>query len=114
MKAQDICILNASKLVEIAIFLSLMLARGIGVFTWSWIFVIPISIFLSIHAAALFMNILLTIRYHYNNSQYYFLLSVLQATSESQCDPRIVYLLLSENLEQLNDNFAQVLRIFVL
>ncbi|MGB6300681.1 MAG: hypothetical protein WBF90_31520 [Rivularia sp. (in: cyanobacteria)] len=59
------------------------------------------------------MNIvekLMGVRGNIYDSQLNFLKEVLQATQESNSNPQVVYRLLKENLNLLDDNFAQVLR----
>ncbi|MDE5070351.1 MAG: hypothetical protein O4806_00100, partial [Trichodesmium sp. St5_bin8] len=48
---------------------------------------------------------------HYSSAEYLnFLREVLRATAESKGDSKVVYPLLQQNLDKLDDNFADILR----
>ncbi|MDE5096360.1 MAG: tetratricopeptide repeat protein, partial [Trichodesmium sp. St11_bin5] len=48
---------------------------------------------------------------HYSSAEYLeFLMEVLEATRQSKGDSKVVYTLLQENLEKLDDSFADILR----
>ena len=48
---------------------------------------------------------------HYSSAEYLnFLMEVLRATAESKGDSKVVYPLLQQNLDKLDDNFADILR----